>query len=348
VRHNPDSKHAGFHIDGFITPWVRWSDLASEWLKKKDDDEQRKSFFNTKLGLLYVGVGDTFDPTKLANRREAYPDDADLPIGVALLTIAIDVHGDRIECEVRGWGAREESWLIRLERFLGDPEGEDVWERARELINRQWKHAAGVMLEAVAVMVDSGYAKNPVFTFVKSMVGRPVYASKGADNAKQPLSRATKANRDGIKVFTIHPTSFKDTLFARLKRKVPGPGYLHFGPADRTGVDDAFFQQYSAEKRITEWANNKPVVKYVNPAKARNEAIDLYVLNLAALRSRGQIVSERLGELAEEHKAEGEQLRAAAERAAESGETPSAEPDDEADPRGLRERRGGGGWMSRM
>lgn len=302
VKHNPSSKRAGFHISGLLSPWVRWTELAAEWVRVHEDDEQRKTFFNTKLGLLYSGVGQALDPAKLGARAIEYPiaDDGTVlvPRSVALLTAGIDVQGDRIEVEVRGWADREESYQIRLERLYGDPEQNDVWERAGALIDREWKHETGASLRIRACFVDSGFNQDAVFRFVKSRPGGRIFASKGVENAKQPLSRASKANRDNIKVFSINPTTFKDVLFSRLKRTHVGPGWLHFGKTEQTGADETYYVQFGAEKRTVEWIQNKPVVKYINPSKKRNEAIDLYVLNLAALRSLGLNVSQRLGAMA--------------------------------------------------
>jgi phage terminase large subunit GpA-like protein len=345
VKHNPSSSLAGWHIPGLLSPWVRWGEIAAEFLAKKDDEQQLKTFFNTTLGLLWVGIGDRVDPSKLASRREAYA--AEVPAAVGALTAFIDVHGDRIEVDVRGWAAKEESYHIRLERLIGDPEFDDVWNRARAMLDREWQHESGVSIRIAVCLVDSGFKKDPVFRFVKSMPGGRVHASKGADNAKVPLSRASKANRDGVRVFTINPTTFKDVLFSRLKKTAPGPGYMHFGLEAQTGADDAYFLQYAAEQRLVEFVNNRPVVKYINPAQKRNEAIDHYVGNLAGLRSRGATFASRLGELAKELADEGKQLKAKAEAPPPDPEAPTPVEPNEPERTGLREH-GRSGWWGRL
>jgi phage terminase large subunit GpA-like protein len=325
VKHNPKSRRAGFHIPGLISPWVRWSELAEKWLSVKDEDELRKTFFNTKLGLLYVSSGEDVDFHRLANadRRDAYA--AEVPMGGGLLTMFIDVQDDRIECDVRGWGAKEESWHIRIERFYGDPDLDDVWQRAEALLTKSWAHESGAELRIRVCMVDSGFKQDAVFRWVKAHQGAQVYATKGVDNLKQPLARATRANRDGVKVFNFNPTVFKDTLFSRLKRRVAGPGYMHFGPTEMTGADDGYYLQYAAEKRSVSFEHNRPVVVYKNPGRKRNEAIDLYVGNLVALRSLGMSVANRLGEIVQEVQAEGEERRAAAEKVSDGSGQPEPE-----------------------
>jgi phage terminase large subunit GpA-like protein len=124
-----------------------------------------------------------------------------------------------------------------------------------------------------------------------------------------------------VKVFAIQPSAFKDVLFARLRKMISGPGYLHFGMEAQTRPDD-YFTQYEAEKRRVVWKGLKPVVVYENLAKKRNEAIDHYVGNLAALRSFGLHTSEQLGVIAAEVQAEGHAIRAAEPTSAPAADAP--------------------------
>jgi phage terminase large subunit GpA-like protein len=299
VKHNPKSDRAGFFISGLLSPWVRWRDIAAKWLRAKDDTEQRKTFFNTVLGLLYETEGEQPDSGELISRCTDLPTgpagEVRVPSWVGAVTVAIDVQGDRLECDTRGWGEAEETVLLRHEKLLGDPTEADVWNMAQAVIDKVWRHESGAPMRVDAVMVDSGDETDTVYRWVRPRQARRVYAYKGAANAKEPMSRASKANKEGVKTFTVNPNKFKDTLFGRLKRRRPGPGYLHFGLPEQTGADEAYFNQYGAEKRVVEFVKNIPQVKYVRLASRRNEAIDLYVMNLAALRSLGRTFVERLG-----------------------------------------------------
>jgi phage terminase large subunit GpA-like protein len=315
VKHNPESKRAGFHISGLLSPWIRWRDIAAKWLRAHDDAEQRKTFVNTVLGLAYTVEGEQPDPESLAARREAYA--GEVPAAVGALTMAIDVQGDRLECEVRGWAAGEESYVIRLERMLGDPEQDaSVWQQAEALRSREWKHESGATMRIAATMVDSGFLTDVVYRWVRARPGGRVYAYKGVDNARDPVQRALRPNREGIRLVTCNPTKLKDVLFRRLARRTVGPGYLHIGTAEQTGADDLYLHQYGAEKKTVDFVKNVPVPRYVRLASRRNEAIDLYVMNLAALRNLGRHFSERLGEMAAELKPRSEKEAAESEEPA--------------------------------
>lgn len=293
VAHNPSSERAGFHISGLLSPWVRWSDVARQWLLKKADAEQRKTFFNTILGLLYVPSGDQVDPERLAHRRESYG--AEVPDGVGALTMSIDVQGDRLEVLVVGWGEDEESWLVHFARLYGDPTQGDVWAAAQEILDRQWTHKSDATMRITACGVDSGYLTDQVYAWVRPRQKRGVHALKGVDGLKSPMSRASRANKDKVKVFSFNPVDFKDTLFFRLRRASPGPGYLHFGSEADTGVDDQFFHQFGAEKRTVEYLKGAPKVRYIQLAGRRNEAIDLYCMALVTLRTLNLVKRRNLG-----------------------------------------------------
>lgn len=337
VERYPERRKKGFHISGLLSPWVRWSEIAAQWLEKKDDQEELKTFINTVLGCLFAPAGEQANSDSLRKRRELYcpttvpPEDRwEVPAAVGVLTAGVDVQGDRLEVEIRGWAEGEESYQIWLERIYGDPEGGDVWDRLEAIRARAWRHEHGADLRIRTMMVDSGYHTDPVYRYVRPRQLQGVFAAKGVDNAKAPLSRATRANRDGVKLFSFNPNTFKDTLFARLKKQHPGPGYLHFGTEEQSGADDAYFLQFGNEKRTVRWEHNRPVVSYVPVIGKRNEAIDLYVLTLVGLRALGIAVYQRLGALALEAQAAGAAVKAARE-------APTDEPPD-------RPRRRGG-WM---
>lgn len=307
VKHNPESDRAGFAIPGLLLPWVRWSEVAAKWLSVKDDPEQRKTFFNTDLGLLYVQEGEQPDAAALAARREVW---TDVPEPAGVLTMGIDVQGDRLEVLVAGWGHGEECWLVHFERLYGDPEEAEVWQRAEAILNRAWQHASGAKMYVRTCGIDSGYLTNTVYAFVRPRQLRGVIALKGVDDLKVPISRAQRANRDKVKVFSFNPSTFKDTLFARLRKVVPGPGYIRIGPEEKTGVSEEFLTQFGAEKRTVEYVKGRPKVAYILLSGRRNEAIDLFNMNIVALRSLGATFVEQLDGHARALQEEGAQIRA--------------------------------------
>ncbi len=296
----PGRRVAGFHINALYSPWARWPDIAQTFVEAKDDQEQLKAFVNLKLGELWEDRGEQLDATALEERAERYGE-AEVPAGVGILTAGVDVQASRLELEVVGWGAGEESWRIAHYRLEGDTEQPATWQALEALLTRAYRHASGAALRIRVCLIDSGYRTPTVYGFVRPRQARGVYASKGEEGTRgqTPLRRAAKTNRYGVRPFTIATAAMKDTLFARLKIQQPGPRYMHF----RTmlpdgGFDGEFFAQLGAEKVVLERRGARRIRRYV-AVRDRNEAIDLEVLNLAALHALGTGLREQLGKLAD-------------------------------------------------
>jgi phage terminase large subunit GpA-like protein len=311
IPSNPSSHIPGWHINALISLFdgARWPALVGDFLEAKrlDDRELLKVFVNTTLGETWDEPGETITPESLASRAAAYP--AEVPAGVGVLTAGVDVQVDRLEMIVKGWGDAEESWLIAHHRIHGDPEKDETWARLEALLTKPYKHESGTTLRIRAMMIDSGYKTAAVYRFVRPRQARNVFASKGVDErAKAPLSRASRANRDGVKLFSVGTIAMKDTIFARLRLTRPGPRYMHFCKT-KDGPDAEYFAQFGAEKAVWEKVKGRPVRKYIQ-IRERNEAIDLEVLALAALHSLGRAVRDRLDYWVRRAQKEGEKQQA--------------------------------------
>ena len=289
-----ESAVPGWHLNALISLFdgARWPCLVSEFLDAKDNPELLQVFVNTRLGETWEIRGEQIEPTVLEARIERYG--AEVPMDAGVLTAGVDVHPDRLELEVKAWGEGEESWVIGHHRIYGDTEYEEVWQRLDAMLTRAYEHEGGATLRIRCVMIDSGYKTTEVYRFVKQRQARNVFASKGVDEkGRAPLSRSSRANRDGVKLYTVSTIAMKDTLFSRLRMTKPGPRYIHFCPPTDTGGDAEFFAQFGAEKLVLDKVKGRRVRRYVQVRK-RNEAIDLEVLNLAALHALGAGVRNNL------------------------------------------------------
>jgi phage terminase large subunit GpA-like protein len=295
VPTHPERVTPGWYLSALVSPFdgARWPVLVAEFLEAKEDPDQLKVFVNTRLGETWEMRGEQVTPEALEARAEVYP--AEVPRGTMFLTAGVDVQADRLEVEIDGWGNREESWTVDHQRIHGDPAHEEVWGRLESVLARAYQHETGQELRIRATMIDSGYKTTEVYRFVRPRQHRNVWAAKGTDEkGKSPLSKASRANRDGVKVWTIGTVAMKDTLFARLRLQRPGPRYIHFRKPTETGLDAEYYAQFGAEKAVTSRGPGGQAVRKYVQTRPRNEAIDLKVLNLAALHALGPRVREEL------------------------------------------------------
>jgi phage terminase large subunit GpA-like protein len=283
----PFSGHAGFHIwAGYsLFPNASWVNLVTEWLRVKDDPLARQTFINLVLGECYEDRGDkALNETRLAARCEVWP--AEVPDGVAVLTVGVDTQDARFECEVIGWGRNEESWSVDYEVIEGDMETPDPWDRLDAYLKRLWYRADGRGFEAMAVCIDSGgHHTQKVYEFAKARLGRRVWAIKGesAIGGKRspvwPTKKPSSRNKSSFRPVILGVNAAKDSIRSRLHIEKHGPGYMHY-PADR---DVNYFAQLTAERSVRKTSGGQHYRVWELPPGRANEALDCRVYGYAAL-----------------------------------------------------------------
>lgn len=290
IAAQPFKRHASFHIwAGYsLFPNASWRNLVAEWLRVKDDPLLRQTFINLVLGEPYEDRGDkALNENRLAARGEVWP--AEVPQGVAVVTVGVDTQDDRFEVEVVGWGANEESWSIDYEVIEGDMETPDPWNRLDAHLKRVWRGADGRGFDVMAACIDSGgHHTQKVYDFAKERLGRRVWAIKGesAIGGKRspvwPTKRPSRRTKASFRPIIIGVNAAKDSIRSRLhieNEQRHGPGYMHF-PADR---DINYFAQLTSERSVRKVSNGQTYRVWELPPGRANEALDCRVYAYAAL-----------------------------------------------------------------
>lgn len=300
---HPERSVIGFHLNALYSPWMRWVEIVDEFYKAKVDREKLKTFVNTLLAETWEEEAEEADGSVLLARAEDYGRDPEerpieVPAYVAFLTAGVDVQGDRLECDVWAWGRGEESALVRHEVLWGDPAKPEVWEQLVLLLQRPWRHAGGQLLTIRVACVDSGgHHTDAVYRFTRRRLGLLLWPVKGVGGpGRAPVTPPARKSKAKVKLLTIGTDALKDILFARVKVDKAGPGCIHL-PA---GISPLWVGQLTAERVVKRYENGRPVRRYVLPAHARNEALDMYCYALAGLLSLGEHQREQLGALVEQ------------------------------------------------
>ena len=294
----PERSVVGFHLNALYSPWrENWAALAQEWhdANREQNPEKLKAFINLRLGETWEEQGDSVEALTLKSRREAYQ--AEVPDGVGILTAAVDVQSDRLECVVKGWGIGEESWLIAYQQLFGDPGQETVWNELDSFMNSTWEHASGQKVKISSTMIDSGgHHTDSVYRFVRARQNRRVFALKGSSEAgKEILGKVSVNNKYRVRLFIVGVDTAKDRIFARMKIPAAGPGYMHLPDF----AEDEYLAQLTSEKAVRRYRRGKGTIREYIKTRARNEALDLEVYAMAALYVLGQATLRKLGELAD-------------------------------------------------
>jgi phage terminase large subunit GpA-like protein len=353
--------HLSFHLNSLVSPFdgARWPVLVREWLDTKRKPELLQVFVNTVLGETFRLKGESVDANDLINRHETYP--AQVPAGVGKLVRTVDVHDDRLEMLIVGFGEGEELWPIEHEiiegdpgipyRKIADPETPSPWNELATMLDREYVHEGGAKITPAITGIDLGghHTKN-VYGFAREFASRRVFALQGSNlGAGVPLVSKKKYSNTGKAFFyTLGVFTAKEAIVARLKKLTdPGPGCIHIPD----WMDREHIEQLTAEELVTKREGGK-VERVWQKRRERNEFLDLTVYAFCMLHALGIGVVRMLGDSAKDLLAEGAKAKAeteAAERADPSADSPAPDPEPTEDrgPYGLRERRNPGGWSRR-
>ncbi len=274
-------KCPGFHINALYSPlgWLSWEDIVLEFLKfeKLKDEPLQKTFTNTVLAETWESKGVSLEYTYLLNRRE--PDTDKLSPNITLLTCAADVQDNRIECTVIGWGVNQESYVVETKYLTGSPAELFVWDRLREYISKTFLHDNGQQMRMVATAIDTGgHYTSETYEFVKSSDPMSVFAIKGSSVPGSPISGKPSIQKNGVPLYLIGTDTIKNLLYSRLLIEDPGPGFVHFPMK----LDGEYFKQLTAEKRKAKFHRGFKKYEWIK-TRPRNEQLDLFVYNIAAL-----------------------------------------------------------------
>ena len=298
-----NGRHHSYHINSLYAPSgsISWASLAVEYCAAQGDPVRLKKFVTERLGLPWEDDWEHGrDHEQFVDRLEDYgptaqfPTRPHCPAGVVLLTAGVDVQGDRLEYEIRGWGLELESWMVDHGVVFGDTSdaASDAWRDLDVVLRRVWRHeqlAAGLRVAATAV--DSGYNTDAVYAFCERRMHRRVWAIKGQADERKPIwperpsqPRGTKGASRRTRVYPVGQFQAKEHLFARLRRTDPGPGYMHFNRS----CDETYFKQLLSERLVEEIHDGRRVRLWKTVGTRRNEALDRVVYAYAALHGLAQ------------------------------------------------------------
>lgn len=280
-----DKKVAGFHLSSLYSPvgWFSWADAVRQFLEAKKSENLLKVFVNTVLGETWVDKGEAPEWQILFERREDYLRGI-VPSGGLFLTAGADIQKDRIELEVVAWGRNKESWSVDYAILDGDTAKPEVWQKLTEYANKTFLHENGINMPISKIAIDSGYATQTVYDWVRNQPHGFAMAVKGVEGRLSPLGLPTRVDLDihgkrlrrGAKVWPVGTSILKTELYQwlRLTRNEKGEyptGYCHFPK-----YDSEYFKQLTAEQLITKMVRGYQKREW-QKMRDRNEALDCRV-----------------------------------------------------------------------
>lgn len=296
----PESWTLSYWVSGLCSPFVTWGERAARYVEaeRSGSADDIKAAKNQGFGELYAPAsGDLPEWAAISDLKLPYLR-MELPDGVLFITVGVDVQKDRLVYVVRGWGYRQESWLLDNGEIWGETEYEGVWFDLADYLEQKF---GGMHIKRV--FVDSGFRPGKPDTVPVHMVyefcrrySRVAYATKGKDQRKTPLSTSkidvtTRGGKSKYGLDLVHLDSdfFKSWVHQRVSWPVDEPGAWHL----HQEVDEDYCRQIVSEVRVKK-PNGK--VTWV-PRTKRNHYLDAEALAYAAAYMLGvqRLVSRRDG-----------------------------------------------------
>lgn len=279
--------HLSFHLSSLHSPLQRLRDVVSVYLAAEDEPMKLATFYNTCLGETFERTGETADAHELEARCEDYP--APVPKGVKVLTAGIDVQKDRLECEIVGWAAEDESWNIAYEVFPGDTNNpnDQCYKYLWNFLTRGFDYESGGKMFIEAAAIDTGFNTLCLYQVVRTWQGRipSVFAVKGIGGWNRDALKGVKATLTykGYRppLFSIGVDIVKRIIMSSLNVTKEGQGYCHF-PMER--AEGEYFRQLTSEVLLYDPMTGKR--KWEKKDASDNEALDCRVYAYAALHIR--------------------------------------------------------------
>lgn len=287
-----DASIRSFHIWEAYSPLSSLADIVRGFMRAREsqktgDPAEMHTWQNTTLGEpIEPDAGAGVEPHALIARREAYGDDIDAPVGVAVITLGIDVQDDRIEFLAVGWGIGEESWIVDRQTLPGDTSQPEPWQALEEALSHEYRHGSGVRLPILASAIDSGgHRTTMVYDFAARLAARRVFAVIGRDGQRPIVSSPSPKQwgkvRRKVPLYTVGVDAAKALWISRMVVTERGSGYVHVPVAE--WADEELAAQLTSERLVTKFERGVPRQKWVK-LRPRNEALDSAVYALAALR----------------------------------------------------------------
>ena len=190
------------------------------------------------------------------------------------------------------WGRQKQSWSVEYFVLDGDTAKPDVWRQLQNVLHKDYPHESGITMPIRVMCVDSGYATQDVYNFVKNF-NQAVWGGSGA-RASQPhtvvaikgqsrdtamLLSTSKADtkKKGLKVWNVSGPVVKTELYRWLKMERIGENATDFGRCHFPQYSEEYFKQLTAERQVVKISNGYPKPVWEKDPARRNEALDCRV-----------------------------------------------------------------------
>lgn len=264
----PPLRRTGVHLSALYARWVRWADIAAEFLRSRRDPRGLMNFRNSWLGEVFEQQTARPETPAILAKQQAAPPPGLLPDWASVILAAADTQRRKFYYVVRAWGPNYRSQRI-------DHGEARSFTELDELLRRQYPPATGnrpaQLIRWLAIDTGGGSfgqadeqadvsRTHELYRWVTARATR-VKAFKGASQPQpqlyrtRPIHYTPPGQHNGLRVLLtlIDTGHFKDWLTGLMSEKLPpaSPG----GPEAETWaldsrVDPDYIAQLCSEHKV--------------------------------------------------------------------------------------------------
>lgn len=273
-------KSVGFWINSLYSTFLKWSDIAEEFLKDKDDPEELQNFTNSWLGEPWEETKLKTSEDTVMERQTDFPEFM-VPPWTKFITAGVDVQETSLYYVIRAWGEFTTSQLITHGQVLHFADIE-------EIMNREFETEDGRRMVVRLAFIDSGWQPDATYDFClnNSDWALPV---KGSSNPMQSRYKISKINKEGsmaygMQLIMVDGGQFKDSIASRMRRPNGNGSWMVY-----QGIDEEYCKQVTSEHKVSERQANGQVrlVWKEKHSHADNHYLDCEVYAMAAAEMCG-------------------------------------------------------------
>lgn len=273
-------KTVGFWLSSLYSIFLKWSDIAEEFLDSKDDPEKFQNFTNSWLA-------EPWEDTKLKTseelvlQRQAEIPEFIVPEWAELITAGVDVQETSLYYSIRAFGEYTTSQNLTHGQVLSFAEIEQI-------MNGEFPTEDGRKMIVNLALIDSGFQADATYDFC---IDNSDWAlpCKGASNPMQDRYKISKVDKTdskayGMKLVWVDGEQYKDSIAARMRKENGKGSWMVY-----KGCDEEYAKQVTAEHKVFVTAGNgKRRLKWVKKhSHADNHYLDCEVYAMAAAEILG-------------------------------------------------------------
>lgn len=268
------ARKVAFWINTLYSPFVRWSEIAREFLLSKDNPDTFQNFTNSWLAEPWEDTKLKTNADTVMERQTEMPEFV-VPEWAKILTGGVDVQENCLYWSIRAWGNYLTSQNIAHGQAFSFAEVERI-------MNLQYSKADGTAMVVQLALIDSGDNTDAVYDFCASNSDWAL-PSKGSSHPMTTHFKLSTVNKTdsrayGMKLVMIDTDKYKDMIAGRMKKNNGSGSWMVY-----QGCDREYAEQVTAEHKVNVRSGQHTVQKWtLKTSHADNHYLDTEVYAMCA------------------------------------------------------------------